>query len=165
MAVSAARSAAVTGSKVPGPPLFSTPSEVRKNGRMASPETVASRSTKAAKSTAVMQPRYALFFFGCHVPTKRGIQWTRVCSGYRARGCGPCREAAGMTVESGSALRRGVSPMSAIAMAVVATLGVLYIVSQFLRNSVGVIAPNLVAEIGLTPIELGLVSSVYFFVF
>jgi MFS family permease len=70
-----------------------------------------------------------------------------------------------MTIESGSAPRRGVNPLSAIAMAVVATLGVLYVVSQFLRNSVGVIAPNLVAEIGLTPIELGLVSSVYFFVF
>ena len=55
--------------------------------------------------------------------------------------------------------------MSAIAIAVVATLGMLYIVSQFIRNSVGVIAPNLVTEIGLTPIELGLVSSVYFFVF
>ena len=55
--------------------------------------------------------------------------------------------------------------MSAIAIAVVATLGVLYIVSQFLRNSVGVIAPNLAAEIGLTPIEIGLLSSIYFFVF
>src|ERR1700704_61931 len=55
MAVSAARSAAVTGSKLPAEPLFSTPSEVRKNGRMASPDTVASRSTKAAKSTAVMR--------------------------------------------------------------------------------------------------------------
>ena len=71
-----------------------------------------------------------------------------------------------MTTESGSAricARSG--PLSAIAIAVVATLGVLYIVSQFLRNSVGVIAPNLAAEIGLTPIEIGLLSSIYFFVF
>jgi MFS family permease len=54
---------------------------------------------------------------------------------------------------------------SLIALAIVATLGVLYIVSQFLRNSVGVIAPNLVSEVGLSPLELGLLSSAYFFVF
>ena len=70
-----------------------------------------------------------------------------------------------MTTESGSAPRGAVNPLSAIALAVVATLGVLYIVSQFLRNSVGVIAPNLAAEMGLTPIELGSLSSIYFFVF
>ena len=70
-----------------------------------------------------------------------------------------------MTTESGSAPPRAVNPLSAIALAVVATLGVLYIVSQFLRNSVGVIAPNLAAEIGLSPIEIGLLSSIYFFVF
>jgi MFS family permease len=70
-----------------------------------------------------------------------------------------------MTTESSSAPARGISPLSTIAIAVVATLGVLYIVSQFLRNSVAVIAPNLAAEIGLTPIELGLLSSIYFFVF
>ena len=60
---------------------------------------------------------------------------------------------------------RVVSPFAAIAIAVVTTLGALYIVSQFLRNSVAVIAPNLTAEIGLTPLELGLLSSIYFFVF
>lgn len=70
-----------------------------------------------------------------------------------------------MTTESGDARPRGVNPLSAIAIAVVATLGLLYIVSQFLRSSVAVIAPNLAAEIGLTPIEIGLVSSIYFFVF
>jgi MFS family permease len=60
---------------------------------------------------------------------------------------------------------RGVAPFSAIAIAMVLTLGALYIVSQFLRNSVGVIAPNLAAEMGLSPIDLGLLSSIYFFVF
>jgi MFS family permease len=55
--------------------------------------------------------------------------------------------------------------LSALAVAVVATLGLLYIVSQFLRNSVGVIAPDLAAEMGLSPIEIGLLSSIYFFVF
>ena len=52
---SAARSAAVTGSKPTAEPLSSTPSEVRKNGRIASPDAVASWSTKAAKSIAVMK--------------------------------------------------------------------------------------------------------------
>ena len=56
IAVSAARSAAVTGSKPPPRALLSTPSAVRKNGRIASPDTAASRSTKAAKSMAVMRP-------------------------------------------------------------------------------------------------------------
>jgi MFS family permease len=55
--------------------------------------------------------------------------------------------------------------LSTIAVAVVATLGLLYIVSQFLRNSVGVIAPNLAAEMGLSAVEIGLLSSIYFFVF
>ena len=75
-----------------------------------------------------------------------------------------------MTTEGGSAPKGSVSsgainPLSAIAIAVVATLGVLYVVSQFLRNSVGVIAPDLAAEVGLSPVEIGLLSSVYFFVF
>ena len=75
-----------------------------------------------------------------------------------------------MTTESGSAPKGSVpsgaiNPWSAIAIAVVMTLGVLYIVSQFLRNSVGVIAPDLAAEIGLSPMEIGLLSSIYFFVF
>jgi MFS family permease len=70
-----------------------------------------------------------------------------------------------MTTESPPAPSRGVSPFSAIAIAVVITLGVLYIVSQFLRNSVGVIAPNLAAEVALSPIQLGLLSSIYFFCF
>ena len=70
-----------------------------------------------------------------------------------------------MATGSESAPARARSPFTAIAIAVVVTLGVLYIVSQFLRNSVGVIAPNLAAEIGLTPIEIGLLSSIYFFCF
>jgi MFS family permease len=70
-----------------------------------------------------------------------------------------------MTSESGSAPARAINPLSAIAIAVVATLGALYIVSMFLRNSVGVIAPNLAAEMGLAPIQIGLLSSIYFFCF
>ena len=41
----------------------------------------------------------------------------------------------------------------------------IYIVSQFLRNSVGVIAPDLADEIGLSPAEIGLLSSTFFFAF
>jgi MFS family permease len=67
-----------------------------------------------------------------------------------------------MTIE-GSA--RPARLISAAALAIVATLGVLYIVSQFLRNSIGVIAPNLASELDLSPLELGLLSSMYFFVF
>ena len=70
-----------------------------------------------------------------------------------------------MTTESGSAPLRAINPLSAIAIALVVTLGLLYVVSMFLRNSIGVIAPDLAAEIGLTPIDIGLLSSIYFFVF
>jgi len=51
------------------------------------------------------------------------------------------------------------------AILLVGALAAIYLVSQFLRNSVGVIAPNLAVEMGLTPFELGLLSSIYFFVF
>src|SRR6516165_11957113 len=54
MAASAARSAAVTGSKPPERLLFSMPSALRKNGLMVSPEMAASSSTKAVKSIAVI---------------------------------------------------------------------------------------------------------------
>lgn len=70
-----------------------------------------------------------------------------------------------MSAENDAVRVRAVNPLSAIAVAVVITLGALYIVSQFLRNSVGVIAPNLATEMGLKPIDLGLLSSIYFFVF
>lgn len=47
----------------------------------------------------------------------------------------------------------------------VGALAAIYLVSQFLRNSVGVIAPNLAAEIGLSAGEIGLLSSAFFFAF
>lgn len=40
-----------------------------------------------------------------------------------------------------------------------------YVVSQFLRNSVGVIAPNLSAELGLSPEGISLLSGAFFFSF
>src|SRR2546421_10539695 len=47
----------------------------------------------------------------------------------------------------------------------VGALAAIYLVSQFLRNSVGVIAPDLAAEIGLSAGEIGLFSSAFFFAF
>ena len=70
-----------------------------------------------------------------------------------------------MSSDSGSASARAVNPLSAIAIAVVVTLGVLYIVSQFVRGSVSVIAPNLADEMALSPMQIGLLSSMYFFCF
>lgn len=47
----------------------------------------------------------------------------------------------------------------------VAALLSLYVVSQFLRNSVGVIAPNLGQEFALTPDDLGVLASSFFLAF
>src|ERR1700722_5026754 len=55
MAASAPRSASVTGSNTPPSDLSSARIALRKNGRITSPDTRARRSTKAAKSTAVIQ--------------------------------------------------------------------------------------------------------------
>jgi MFS family permease len=54
---------------------------------------------------------------------------------------------------------------SGAAVPLVATLISIYIVSQFLRNSIGVIAPNLAGELALSAAEIGLLSSTYFLVF
>jgi MFS family permease len=50
-------------------------------------------------------------------------------------------------------------------IALVATLGGIYMVSQFLRNSIGVIAPNLASELSLSASEIGVLSSAFFFSF
>jgi MFS family permease len=47
----------------------------------------------------------------------------------------------------------------------VGTLGSIYMVSQFLRNSVAVIAPNLAQELDLSASEIGLLASAFFFSF
>ena len=60
---------------------------------------------------------------------------------------------------------QGASRTTIAAISLVATLVAIYIVSQFLRNSIGVIAPDLAEELGLSPVEIGLLSSVFFFVF
>jgi predicted MFS family arabinose efflux permease len=61
-------------------------------------------------------------------------------------------------MHSGQGASRGV-------VILVAALAAIYLVSQFLRNSVGVIAPDLAAEIGLSAGEIGLLSSAFFFSF
>jgi predicted MFS family arabinose efflux permease len=61
-------------------------------------------------------------------------------------------------MRSGQVLSRDV-------VVLVAALAAIYLVSQFLRNSVGVIAPDLAAEIGLSAAEIGLLSSAFFFAF
>lgn len=61
-------------------------------------------------------------------------------------------------MHSGQGLSRDV-------VTLVAALAAIYLVSQFLRNSVGVIAPDLAAEIGLSAGEIGLLSSAFFFSF
>jgi len=55
--------------------------------------------------------------------------------------------------------------ISGPAITLVATLISIYVVSQFLRNSIGVIAPNLAAELVLSAAEVGLLSSVFFLSF
>jgi MFS family permease len=61
-------------------------------------------------------------------------------------------------MHSGKAISRDV-------VVLVGALAAIYLVSQFLRNSVGVIAPDLAAEIGLSAAEIGLLSSAFFFSF
>jgi MFS family permease len=54
---------------------------------------------------------------------------------------------------------------SAAGIATVGTLCIIYVISQFLRNSVGVIAPNLAAEMQLSAVQIGLLASAFFFSF
>src|SRR3954463_14565712 len=56
-------------------------------------------------------------------------------------------------------------PSDARIVALVGTLAAIYLVSQFLRNSVGVIAPDLAREMALSAGEIGLLSSAFFFSF
>jgi MFS family permease len=60
---------------------------------------------------------------------------------------------------------QGGSRAAIAAASLVATLISIYVVSQFLRNSIGVIAPNLADELGLSPVEVGFLSSTFFLVF
>ncbi|WP_342360948.1 MFS transporter [Terrarubrum flagellatum] len=53
----------------------------------------------------------------------------------------------------------------AIAAALIGSLGASYAISQFSRNAVGVVAPDLARELGLAAAEIGLLSSLFFLTF
>src|SRR2546429_9206047 len=65
-----------------------------------------------------------------------------------------------MTVTAG----RQAAPATA-AIALFATLAGTYVLSQFLRNSIGVIAPDIAAEMHIPAAEIGILSSAFFFAF
>src|SRR5262249_36618738 len=140
-------------------------SAVRKNGRMVSPDTVASSFTNAEKSIAVMlrapHRRRHSTTEDRHVrqPPPRLVGPAAPCEVALPARAG--RSKAGfMSIQS--AVR---TAMSGAAITLVATLVSIYIVSQFLRNSIGVIAPNLAADLDLSPAEIGLLSSIFFLTF
>src|SRR5512137_2208136 len=54
---------------------------------------------------------------------------------------------------------------AAAAIALFATLVAAYLLSQFLRNSIGVIAPDIAAEMHIPAVEIGVLSSAFFFAF
>ena len=72
-----------------------------------------------------------------------------------------------MTLERNTAAPADTRTAVSMTMAVtlVGALAAVYFISQFLRNSVGVIAPDLERELGLGSESLGLLSSVFFFSF
>src|ERR1044072_2289414 len=159
IAFSAARSACVTGSKPTAAPLSSTPSDVRKNGKIASPEMVASSSTKAAKSMAVMN-----HVFPGSPDRPIGVQ----PRGQPLRALARCVTRRRRPVRGGNTDTIMPSPAGRLprgAVLLVGALAAISLVSQFLRNSVGVIAPDLAREIGLNAAEIGLLSSAFFFAF
>ena len=54
---------------------------------------------------------------------------------------------------------------AAAAIGLFATLVTAYLLSQFLRNSIGVIAPDIAAEMNIPAAEIGVLSSAFFFAF
>jgi MFS family permease len=61
--------------------------------------------------------------------------------------------------------RRSFGTTTWVVVLVVGALGAAYMVSQTLRNSIGVIAPDLAAELALSAAEIGLLSSAFFIAF
>jgi predicted MFS family arabinose efflux permease len=61
--------------------------------------------------------------------------------------------------------RRSFGMTSGLVILVVGTMGAAYMVTQTLRNSIGVIAPDLAAELALSAAEIGLLSSAFFVAF
>jgi MFS family permease len=84
----------------------------------------------------------------------------RSCNGVAVRDCLECRF---MATQS-KPLGRASIPLRATVI-LVGTLGSIYMVSQFLRNSIAVIAPNIAQELDLSASEIGLLASAFFFSF
>jgi MFS family permease len=61
--------------------------------------------------------------------------------------------------------RRSFGMATAMVVLVVGTMGAAYMVSQAVRNSIGVIAPDLAAELTLSAAQIGLLSSAFFLTF
>src|SRR5262245_44186391 len=61
--------------------------------------------------------------------------------------------------------KRSVDMSAAGLVALVAILAASYAISQLLRNSIGVIAPDLAAEMAISASELGILSSAFFLAF
>src|SRR6266545_4022178 len=69
-----------------------------------------------------------------------------------------------MTTYREHALRK-TAIVSTAGLALVGTLCALYTVSQFFRNTIAVIAPELAVELHLSAIDIGLLASAFFFSF
>ena len=67
--------------------------------------------------------------------------------------------------EASGAENRGARLPLVTVVVLVATCAGIYVISQFLRGSIGVIAPNLARELSLNAAEIGLLSSLFFLMF
>ncbi|BBF93563.1 MFS transporter [Blastochloris tepida] len=67
--------------------------------------------------------------------------------------------------EASGAENRGARLPVVTVVVLVATCAGIYVISQFLRGSIGVIAPNLARELSLNAAEIGLLSSLFFLMF
>src|SRR3954453_13038347 len=130
---------------------------------MVSPETEANSFTKAEKSIAVMPraPHSSLVIRPSEDRRARQpLPACRAAGTVRRRTAGHCSvgsKAGFMSIQSGEQ-----TAGAAAAVALVATLISVYIVSHFLRNSIGLIAHNFELELALSPVEIALLSSVFF---
>ena len=60
---------------------------------------------------------------------------------------------------------KAAAPTASSAVVLVSICAGIYVVSQFLRNSIGVIAPDLAREVAISASQIGLLSSLFFLVF
>jgi predicted MFS family arabinose efflux permease len=70
-----------------------------------------------------------------------------------------------MRVLGGGGIGRKTGPSVGLLVLLVAALSTIHLISQFLRTSIGVIAPDLAREIGVSAAGIGLLASVFFLTF